>query len=73
VDRAEARSGSVWHCWKQNFSSNPSGHTAEKKRRKRNMGCYGLLPVPRQPFSPLPLPPPHIARVWHRLQLRYQD
>ncbi len=40
------------------FHRTPAGHTAEKKtRRKRNRGCYGLLSVPRQPFSPLPLPP----------------
>ncbi len=35
------------------FHRTPAGHTADKKtRRKRNRGCYGLLSIPRQPFSP---------------------
>ncbi len=46
------------------FHRTPAGHTAERKtRRKRNRGCYGLLSVPRQPYSPPPLPlPPPIPR-----------
>ncbi len=58
---------SAWYCClglygtaeSRIFHRTPAGHTAEKKmRRKRNRGCYGLLSVPRQPVSPLPLPPP---------------
>jgi hypothetical protein len=45
------------------FHRTPAGHTSERKtRRKRNRGCYGLLSVSRQPFSPPP-PLPQRASV----------
>ncbi len=57
------------------FSSNPAGHTAERKtRRKRNLGCYELLSVPCHPSSPPShFSPPHTAHLSHRLRPRYQD
>jgi hypothetical protein len=46
------------------FHRTPAGHTADKKtRRKRNRGCYGLLSIPRQPFSPLPSPTSRVCRT----------
>jgi hypothetical protein len=49
------------------FHRTPAGHTAERKtRRKRNTGCYELLPIPRHPSSPpsnFPLPTPCICRT----------
>ncbi len=57
------------------FHRTPAGYTAERMtRRKRNMGCYGLLSASCH-LSPPPsnFPPPHTVHLSHRLQPRYQD
>jgi hypothetical protein len=67
--------GGVLHGYVQNFYRTPAGYTADRKtRRKRNMGCYGLLSASCHP-SPPPstFPPPHTAHLSHHLRPRYQD
>jgi hypothetical protein len=58
---------------KAEFFIEPLPDTQRRRRGERGigiaMGCY--LPTPALP--PLPLPPPHITRLSHRLRLRYQD
>ncbi len=49
----------VLHCWVRNFYRAPAGYTADRKtRRKRNMGCYGLLSATSHPLLHLPHLPP---------------
>ena len=56
----------VLHCCVRNFYQTPAGYTADRKtRRKRDVGCYGLLSATSHRLPHLPhLPPsPHWASV----------
>ncbi len=45
----------VLHCWVRNFYRTPAGYTTDRKtRRKRDMGCYGLLSATSHPLLHLP-------------------
>ncbi len=68
----------VLHSHVRKFYRTPAGYTADRKtRRKRNMGCYGLLSASCHP-SPPPLtyhppPTPSICRTacGHVIRIRW--